>query len=241
MLNISSTFFLFCVLIVFRKVHSIWLYIVWEGAYVCLLLLFSYLGNHDFSFLNVYSYNFSVYAFINVLNLNSSSPILFSFVILPRFLILCIYVCVHIVVFMSLLHARADVIYRCMYLCAYMEARRGIKWSTSSLFSPFEGKSHPEPKAHSHLGGKAARLRNPPVSTPSQFAGPGICGVEACHVDACIRSQNFYDCTASAVNLCAIFIPNPAWLLNILWIIINLFDWFYLSLTWPTDFFIHIM
>lgn len=178
---------------------------------MCPLLLFSYLGNHDFSFLNVYSYNFSVYAFINVLNLNPSSPILFSFVILPRFLILCIYVCVHIVVFMSLLHVRADIIYRCVHLYAYMEARRGIRWSTSSLFSLFEAKSYPEPKAHSYSPRwKPAKLRNPPVSTPSQFAVSGIRGVEACHVDACIRSQNFYDCTASAVNLCAIFIPNPA-------------------------------
>lgn len=123
---------------------------VWGGAYACPLLLFSYLGNDDFSFLNVYSYNFSVYAFINVFNLNPSSPILFSYVILPRFLILCIYVCVHIFVFMSLLHARANIIYRCMNLCAYMEARRGIRWSTSSLFSPFEARFQPEPKAHSH-------------------------------------------------------------------------------------------
>lgn len=112
---------------------------------------------------------------------------------------------------MSLLHVCADIIYRCVHLCAYMEARRDIRWSTSSLFSLFEAKSHPEPKAHScSPRWKPARLRNPPVSTPSQFAVSGICGVEACHVDACIRSQNFYDCTASAVNLCAVFIPNPA-------------------------------
>lgn len=63
---------------------------------------------------------------------------------------------------------------------------------------------------HTHLGGKAARHRDPPVSTLNQFAVPGICGVEACHVDACIRSQNFYDCTASAGNLYAVFTPNPA-------------------------------
>jgi hypothetical protein len=123
----------------------------------------------------VFAYIFKYLVHLLKFYSNPSSPILSTYIILPRILGLYIYICM--LVYTCIYESKSLCTYRHMHQCAYMEASRDINPPPLSLFFyTFEAKSLPQTKIHIFPARwKDCKPQESPPSTLRQITVTGTC------------------------------------------------------------------